>query len=90
MLLDYVYAVSLLVIALVTLLAVLHPRFNDNTLQRVGLCGMCFGASLRLYTFLGGQDLQNLRFTLTIGMAFYLLGTVAKFRKFDSLTRGNR
>jgi len=81
------YTAALLVTALVSLLAVLHPRFNDNTLQRVGLVVISFCAWLNMYTYLDGQDLPILRDGVLYGVAVYAAGTLLKFRRFDRATQ---
>lgn len=80
---DILYIASLALIAAVSLAAIYHPRFEDNTLQRVGLVAMCFGAALRLYTYVQGMDLPGLRYALTYGMAIYAMGTALKFWRFN-------
>lgn len=79
----WIYCIALAIIAAVSLAALYHPKFFDNILQRLGLVLTCFGASLRLYTVLQGDDLPGLRYLLTIGIAVYAIGTAQKFWKFN-------
>lgn len=87
---DILYIASLALIAAVSLAAIFHPRFEDNTLQRLGLVGMCFGAALRVVTYIQGSDLPGLRYALTYGMAIYAMGTVLKFWKFNRVEKAAR
>lgn len=90
---NMLYIAALALIAMVSLAALYHPHFMDNTLQRIGLVAMCFGASVRLYTGLQGEDLLSLRYALTYGVAVYAMGTAVKFWRFnrrDSADRPHR
>lgn len=77
------YIIALAVIATLSLAAIVHPRFLDNMLQRVGLVMTAFGALLRMYTYAQGEDLLALRYILTYGIAVYALGTALKFWRFN-------
>lgn len=84
------YIVALAMIAALSVAALWHPKFRDNALQTIGLASMCFGAVVRIYTCLQGQDLLALRYALTYGLAVYGLGTAVKFWKFNRVDKAVR
>ena len=80
---HWIYAGALAVISITSLTAILAAMssvdFYDNLPQRVGLCLICFGSSLRLYTLLDGDEILHLRYMLTFGIAIYAAGTALAF-----------
>lgn len=75
----YSYMPALIVIATVSLWMILSNIFDDNLIQRIGLCLVCFGASLRIYvTLIDTGDLVRPRHILLNGIALFALGTVYK------------
>ena len=85
-----VYMLALAIIAIISLAAIVHPQFNDNFLQRLGLAVAAFGAILRMWTLHTGEDSQPLRYLLTYGIAVYALGTALKWRGFNRVDRTQR
>ena len=75
---EAVHVFSLGVIALACALGVLHPRYQDNILQRTGMGIACVGASSVVY--LGGcnEHSQNAQILFSIGVACFAAGTVWK------------
>lgn len=72
------YTLALLVVALVCALGVLHPRYEDTLLQRVGMAVACLGAVAELAALASGYDRINAHITTTLGAALFALGTVLK------------
>ena len=80
--LHFLFLVSLAVIALLAIVAVLHNSFNDNLLQRIGLTGVFFGASVNLLHVMLGMERQSPGYLFTCGFAVYGIGTAWKCWKY--------
>lgn len=72
------YTLALLIVALVCALGVLHPRYEDTLLQRIGMAVACLGAVAELAALASGYDRINAHITTTLGAALFALGTVVK------------
>lgn len=72
------YILALLIVALVCALGVLHPRYEDTLLQRIGMAVACLGAVAELAALWHGYDRINAHITTTLGAALFALGTVVK------------
>jgi hypothetical protein len=72
------YILALLIVALVCALGVLHPRYEDTLLQRIGMAVACLGAVAELAALWHGYDRINAHITTTTGAALFALGTVVK------------
>lgn len=73
------YVVSVVMIAVLALLAVLTPWFDDNTLQRTALSFICLGCTgelWHLFRFAASSD--NARTCMVFGLALYSLGSALK------------
>lgn len=79
MMTDLIYPAVLVMVSALALLAILHPAFDDNVLQRFGLAAICFGAVVRSMTLLGGQDLEGPRDIIVYGVLLYALGTLRSY-----------
>ena len=78
---QMIYVVSLVVSALLASAAVLTHRFNDNILQRVGLCVVAFASCAEIYLLLHSAEccqFHNTRSLFIIGFSLYALGTASK------------
>lgn len=73
-----VYILSLLAIAGVCALGVLHPRYEDTLTQRIGLAVACLGAVAELAALLQAMAPLTARPITTAGVALFALGTVLK------------
>lgn len=82
------YILALLTVALVCALGVLHPRYEDTLLQRIGMAVACLGAVAELAALWHGYDRINAHITTTLGAALFALGTVVK--KWRGPHRGRR
>lgn len=72
------YTLALLIVAAVCALGVLHPRYEDTLLQRIGMAVACLGAVGELAALWHGYDRINANITTTTGAALFALGTVLK------------
>lgn len=72
------YTLALLIVAAVCALGVLHPRYEDTLLQRIGMAVACLGAVAELAALWHGYDRINAHITTTLGAALFALGTVVK------------
>jgi len=72
------YTLALLIVAAVCALGVLHPRYEDTLLQRIGMAVACLGAMAELAALWHGYDRINAHITTTTGAALFALGTVLK------------
>lgn len=76
---HFFYLPALIIIALVSLWAILSDAWHDNMVQRIGLAMICFGAVFRIYTLWAwASDLTIPRLFLLYGMAIFALGSVWK------------
>ncbi|MBI3103252.1 MAG: hypothetical protein HYY98_17120 [Burkholderiales bacterium] len=73
-----IYTLALLIIAAVSALGVLHPRYEDTLLQRVGMAVACLGAVAELAALASGYDRINAHITTSTGAALFALGTMLK------------
>jgi hypothetical protein len=72
-----------LLLAAISLVAVLCHCFNDNLAQRVGLSGVCIGACLKSFSLVVATSPGDSCAIIAYGMAIYAVGTFMKFRKFN-------
>lgn len=75
---QVLYLLALLVTSVVCLLGVLHPRYQDNLLQRLGMAVACLGAVAELWTTLEGVVRVNAHIVSSVGVALFAVGTVLK------------
>ena len=84
---ELIYCTALSVVSMVCGLAVLHPRYEDNLVQRIGLALAGVGSfGLTLAILLGAQQL-NASTLFAVGVAVFALGTVWKHRRRRSWSR---
>jgi hypothetical protein len=76
-----VYAASLAIIAVVCALAVLHPRYEDNLVQRIGMATACLGSVAELVALMAKADRFNAGAVTLAGVAAFAIGTVWKKAK---------
>jgi hypothetical protein len=70
-----------LLVAAIAAAAVLHHCFDDSLTQRVGLSGVCIGASLKAYSIASNAPANDACMVLVYGLAVYGIGTIIKLRK---------
>lgn len=81
---DATYIAALSLTAALSFAGVLHCKFKDNTLQRIGLSMVGFGSCVELWLIFNQMDcckMQNARDVLVIGFATYGIGTLIKVIK---------
>ena len=72
------YCALLAVVAFICALAVLHPRYEDNLLQRVGMAITCIGATAQIFVTWAGMYGMHSRLFLVAGVAIFAVGTLWK------------
>lgn len=76
---DILYIVAILVILSLSILAVLAPWFDDNSLQRVAFSFTSIGCAGELYSlFIREVSSTNSRTLIIIGIAVALCGSMLK------------
>lgn len=80
-----VYSMSMLIVACVCALAVLHPRFVDTLCQRIGLSIVCIAATAQAYATLTNAHNDQSSAALGVGMAIYALSTVWKYSRLQDI-----
>lgn len=78
--------VALLVTAVLCALGSFNPRFEDNTLQRVGLAVLGFASSLRMIALTTSTWVDPIEALLYIGAATFALGTFFNSKHFHKAT----
>lgn len=77
-----VEAAPLVVLLAVCTWGIFTPYFDDNMLQRLGLSGLAFGATLKLMADVQEANGQAACLILVYGAATYAAGTLVKqFRR---------
>lgn len=77
-----VYVFPLIVIAILSMVAVLYERFDDNLLQRIGLSATCVGSTLAAVAMAHGGNACNATTLLAYGIILYGAGTAMKVAKY--------
>ena len=72
-----------LLLAAISLVAVLCNGFKDNLPQRIGLSGVCIDACLKSFSLVSAAPPGDSCVIIAYGMAIYAVGTFLKFRKFN-------
>ena len=80
---HYLYIASLAIVAILALCALCAHGYRDNLLQNFGLVLIVFGATMRLWSFMHGSDLDRTRYIFVYGLALYAIGTARKYRSFN-------
>lgn len=75
-----VYYVSLLIVAVVCAVAVLHHRYDDNLLQRIGMSLICIGAIGEVFSSSRPVTHSNSGLLIAIGLACFALGSCWRHR----------
>ena len=78
---ELLYVIALVLSALLSTVAVLTHRFNDNFLQRIGLCVVAFASCSEMYLLYQAAECckgHNAQSLFIIGFALYLIGTGLK------------
>lgn len=78
---EILYVVALILSAVLSTLAVLTHRFNDNFLQRTGLSVVAFASFAEMYLLYHSTECcqyHNSRSLFIMGFALYLAGTAWK------------
>ena len=70
--------VALSVVALLCLLGVFHPRYDDTLGQRIGMSVIAVWCILRIQVKLTDFDTEPVHMLLHLGMLSYALGTLRK------------
>ena len=81
---------ALTIVAVLALCGIWSRELDDNLLQRVGLAVVCFGASMRLFTLMLGDDLPATRFAVTYGAAIFAIGTAWRILRKGTRPRNQR
>lgn len=68
-------------VALIALIAVLNPKFDDTLIQRIGLSLICFGATLRVFSLLKESPSDTTCLILIYGLMVYAIGTIIKLKR---------
>jgi len=72
------YFIALLIVAAISTLGVLHPRYDDTVLQRTGMGVSCLGAACEIWMMWQGYISLNAHALTMWGVAVFALGTMAK------------
>lgn len=80
---NELYVASVMVIAALSVVAVLTSRFDDNLTQRMGLFVICLGSAGVLFTsWRDGFAAENSRVVMTFGVALFGAGSALKAWKY--------
>ena len=75
----------LFVVAAIAAYAVFAHKFHDTLIQRIGLAGICIGASLKIVIIVTSRHSDGQSLTVLLyGLAIYGLGTVLKLKRSKS------
>lgn len=83
---DILYGLCLGIVATISLVGILSPRYKDNLLQCIGLTEICMASTVRLWALLFNADAQNAAQTLwllMIGIATFAIGMAVKVIHFQ-------
>lgn len=78
-----VYCLSLVAIAVVCAVAVLHPRYEDNLGQRVGMATTCIASVAEIWATTQSPERMNATALFAAGVALFATATVWKKIKED-------
>ena len=79
---DVLYILSLIVVAVLTVVGLWCKSFQDNLLQTFGMAAVCAGCVIRLGCMAIHQPVEATRYMVMYGLALYGLGTAWKVYKF--------
>ena len=83
---DILYSLCLGIVATISLVGILSPRYKDNLLQCIGLTEICMASTVRLWALLfndGAQNAAQTLWLLMIGIATFAVGMAVKVIRFD-------
>lgn len=83
---DILYGLCLGIVATISLVGVLSPRYKDNLLQCIGLTEICMASTVRLWAMLFNGNQLNAAESLwlmMIGVATFAVGMAVKVVHFD-------
>lgn len=83
---DILYGLCLGIVATISLVGILSPRYKDNLLQCIGLTEICMASTVRLWALLfddGAQHAVQSLWLLMIGIATFAVGMAVKVIRFD-------
>lgn len=83
---DILYGLCLGIVATISLVGVLSPRYKDNLLQCIGLTEICMASTVRLWAMLFNGNQMNAAESLwlmMIGVATFAVGMAVKVISFS-------
>lgn len=75
---GFLYIAELTIVAFICLLGVLHPRYEDNLLQRVGMACTCIGCMAQILILWRDHEGANALTVTMAGVSAFAIGTVWK------------
>lgn len=75
-----VYCFALALVSVVCAIGVLHPRYNDNLMERVGMAATCLGGIGEISSTLRGLERLNAASLFVCGVAVFAIGSLWKHR----------
>ena len=83
---DILYGLCLGIVATISLVGILSPRYKDNLLQCIGLTEICMASTVRLWAMLFNGNQMNAAESLwlmIIGVATFAVGMAVKVISFS-------
>ena len=83
---DILYGLCLGIVATISLVGILSPRYKDNLLQCIGLTEICMASTIRLWAMIFNGNQLNAAESLwlmMIGVATFAVGMAVKVIRFD-------
>lgn len=83
---DILYGLCLGIVATISLVGILSPRYKDNLLQCIGLTEICMASTIRLWAMIFNGNQLNAAESLwlmMIGVATFAVGMAVKVVHFD-------
>lgn len=83
---DILYGLCLGIVATISLVGILSPRYKDNLLQCIGLTEICMASTIRLWAMIFNGNQLNAAESLwlmMIGIATFAVGMAVKVIRFD-------
>ena len=83
---DILYGLCLGIVATISLVGILSPRYKDNLLQCIGLTEICMASTIRLWAMIFNGNQLNAAESLwlmMIGIATFAVGMAVKVISFS-------
>ena len=83
---DILYGLCLGIVATISLVGILSPRYKDNLLQCIGLTEICMASTIRLWAMIFNSNQLNAAESLwlmMIGVATFAVGMAVKVISFS-------